>query len=96
VLVDQLGGEAEYLVFGVATEYCVRCAAKGLLDRGRKVALLGDAIAALDALAGRRTLDELQNLGARLTTTDEALAELGARTSSKTSRTAAAHPSQNK
>lgn len=76
-LVAQLGSDAEYVVFGVATEYCVRCAAKGLLERGRRVSVVKDAIEALDAATGRNTLEELQALGARMITTDEALAEIG-------------------
>lgn len=77
-IVERLGRDAEYVVFGVVTEYCVRCAAKGLLDRHRKVSIVKDAIETLDPPAGRRTLDELQALGARLITTDEALAKIGA------------------
>jgi nicotinamidase/pyrazinamidase len=73
-LVDRLPADAEYFVFGVVTEYCVKCAAKGLLARHRKVAVVKDAIEALDAEAGRTTLEELQSLGARLITTDEAVA----------------------
>ena len=34
-LVKRLGSRAEYVVFGVVTEYCVSFAAKGLLERGR-------------------------------------------------------------
>ena len=78
-LVERLPGDAEYVVFGVVTEYCVRCAAKGLLERGRKVAIVNDAIEALEPEAGRRALDELQALGARLISTEEALAAVGAR-----------------
>ena len=76
-LVERLGPDAEYVVFGVVTEYCVRCAAKGLLLRGRKVAIVRDAIEALKPEDGRRALEELQSLGARLITTDEALAAIG-------------------
>jgi nicotinamidase/pyrazinamidase len=77
-LVERLSSNAEYIVFGVATEYCVRFAAKGLLQRGRKVALVTDAIQAFEPAAGRQALDELQSLGARFITTDEALAQLHA------------------
>jgi len=77
-IVDRLGPESEYVVFGVVTEYCVKCAAKGLLDRGRKVSIVKDAIEALKSEDGRRALDELQAAGARLITTDEALKELHA------------------
>jgi len=78
-LVERLGGEAEYVVFGVVTEYCVLCAAKGLLARGRKVSIVKDAIETLKPEDGRRALDEMQALGARLITTDEAVAMVGAR-----------------
>jgi nicotinamidase-related amidase len=74
VLVDKLGTGTQYVVFGVVTEYCVSQAARGLLQRGRKVAVVEDAIETLDPAAGKRTLDELVAAGARLITTDEALA----------------------
>ena len=64
----------EFVVFGVVTEYCVRLAAKGLLERGHRVALVTDAIETLKPEDGKRTLEELQGMGARLITTDEALA----------------------
>ncbi len=78
-LVDRLPADAEYVVFGVVTEYCVKCAAKGLLARHRKVAVVKDAIEALDAAAGRATVEELQSLGARLISTDEAVASVTAK-----------------
>jgi len=68
--------DAEIFVFGVVTEYCVRLAAKGLLGRGRRVALVSDAIETLQAEDGRKTLEELTSLGARLVTTEQALAAL--------------------
>jgi len=82
-LVDRLGADAEYFVFGVVTEYCVRCAAKGLLARGRKVAVVKDAIEPLDAAEGDKTIAELQTLGARMIATDEALAEIGVSASNR-------------
>lgn len=63
----------EFVVFGVATEYCVRCAADGLLRKRRRVAIVTDAIKALDEDEGRKVLDELQARGARFTTTEQAL-----------------------
>ena len=77
-LVEKLGPEAEYVVFGVVTEFCVRCAAKGLLDRGRKVSVVKDAIETLKPEDGRRAIEELRAAGARLITTNEALNELHA------------------
>jgi len=75
-LVKRLGDKPEFVVFGVVTEYCVACAAKGLLARNRKVTIVRDAIETLDPKAGDKTLSELQSLGARLTTTDDVLSQL--------------------
>lgn len=72
-LLGQFSGNQEFVVFGVVTEFCVRLAAKGLLDCGRRVVIVADAIETLDANEGRRTLDELASRGARLITTNEAL-----------------------
>jgi nicotinamidase/pyrazinamidase len=74
-LVERLGRDTEFVVFGVVTEFCVRCAAKGLLERGRKVAVVTDAIEQIDPAEGKHTLDELKALGARFITTDEGLSE---------------------
>jgi nicotinamidase/pyrazinamidase len=76
-LVRRLGTHAEFVVFGVVTEYCVSFAAKGLLERGRRVAVVQDAIETLKKDDGESTVAELKRLGARLTTTDDALAALG-------------------
>jgi nicotinamidase/pyrazinamidase len=75
-IVQRLGPDVEYIVFGVVTELCVQCAVKGLLERGRSVSIVTDAIETLQLEAGRRTLDELKSLGARLTSTAEVLAEI--------------------
>jgi nicotinamidase/pyrazinamidase len=71
-----LGDDAEFVVFGVVTEYCVRFAAKGLLERGRRVFVVEDAIETLTAADGERTAAELKALGAKFITTDQALALL--------------------
>jgi nicotinamidase-related amidase len=76
-LVRRLGNHAEFVVFGVVTEYCVSFAAKGLLERGRRVAVVQDAIETLKKEDGESTMAELKRLGARLTTTEEAGAALG-------------------
>lgn len=75
-LVDRLGNEREFVVFGVVTEYCVNCAVKGLLQRGRSVAVVTDAIETLKQQVGERTASEWKSLGARLTTTEQALKAL--------------------
>jgi nicotinamidase/pyrazinamidase len=75
-LVHRLGNQAEFVVFGVVTEYCVSFAAKGLLERGRRVTVVRDAIETLKQEDGQKTIAELERLGARLTTTDQALRAL--------------------
>jgi nicotinamidase/pyrazinamidase len=75
-LVKKLGNQAEFVVFGVVTEYCVGFAVKGLLERGRRVALVTDAIETLEKEEGEKAIAELVRLGVRLTTTDQALAAL--------------------
>jgi nicotinamidase/pyrazinamidase len=75
-LVKILPKDAEFVVFGVVTEYCVRFAAKGLLERGRRVSVVEDAIETLKAEDGERTIEELKTLGARFITADDALASL--------------------
>ena len=75
-LVERLGDEPEFVVFGVVTEYCVSCAVKGLLARKRRVAVVQDAIETLDPQVGDKTISELQGLGARMVTTDEVLARV--------------------
>ena len=77
------GHNAWFFVFGVVTEYCVRLAAKGLLERGRQVAVVTDAVETLDPAAGLKTIDELDQLGARFVTADEALAFLSGSLSRK-------------
>jgi nicotinamidase/pyrazinamidase len=82
-LVEQLPQGAEFVVFGVVTEYCVRFAAKGLLERGRRVSVVQDAIETLNAADGDKTIAELKSLGARMITTDEALALANAKPASQ-------------
>ena len=75
-LVERLGTRPEFVVFGVVTEYCVACAVKGLLARKRRVAVVEDAIQTLDPEAGGKALKEFEQLGARIITTEEALAPI--------------------
>jgi nicotinamidase/pyrazinamidase len=75
-LLQRLGKDPEFVVFGVVTEYCVSFAARGLLQRGRRVAVVQDAIETLKKEEGQATVAELARLGARLTTTDQALEAL--------------------
>ncbi len=75
-LVKRLGDKAEFVVFGVVTEYCVSFAIQGLLQRKRRVAVVRDAIETLASDVGAKSLEGFRNAGARVVTTDEALAAL--------------------
>ncbi len=66
-LLDKLEA-SRCVVYGVVTEYCVRLAAMGLLKSGRRVDLVTDAIKALKAEDGDRTLAEFVQAGGRLVT----------------------------
>ncbi len=74
LLSSKAAGSPEFVVFGVATEYCVRCTVEGLLHRGRQVMLVTDAIRSLDEDKGQSVLNDLESRGVRLLTTDQALA----------------------
>ena len=75
-LVSRLAKDAEFVVFGVVTEYCVGHAVRGLLQRGRRVAVVQDAIETLKKDEGEKAIAEFRRLGARIATTDQALAAL--------------------
>jgi nicotinamidase/pyrazinamidase len=57
-----------YVVYGVVTEICVRCAAFGLLKTGKPVDIVTDAVKALDEQKAREMFSEFTALGGRLTT----------------------------
>ncbi len=78
LLSSKAAGSPEFVVFGVATEYCVCCTVEGLLRRGLRVTLVTDAIRSLDSDKGQSVLSDLQSRGARLLTTDQVLALLTA------------------
>ena len=69
-LIDQLDSDC-FVVFGVATDYCVKCAVEGLLARGRNVALVTDAIRAVDPAAGEALIAEWTAKGVKLVTTHQ-------------------------
>jgi nicotinamidase/pyrazinamidase len=75
-LVQRLPHDAEFVVFGVVTEYCVNLAVKGLLARSRRVAVVRDAIETLNPEVGAKTLAECRNLGARFVTANQAMEEI--------------------
>jgi nicotinamidase/pyrazinamidase len=68
-ILDRLNAD-RYAVYGVVTEYCVRCAALGLLKTGKPVLLATDAIKSLNPEDEQRTLAEFQRAGGMLTTVE--------------------------
>ena len=69
-LLDRYPNE-ECAVFGVATDYCVRYAIEGLLNAGRRVTILTDAICGIDPAASQQVLSRAVARGAKLTTSCE-------------------------
>lgn len=61
--------DVEAVVFGVATDYCVKAAAVGLRARGYAVRVVTDAIAAVAPETGRAALEAMAEAGAELVTT---------------------------
>jgi len=61
------------VVFGVATDYCVRACALGLAEAGAHVLLVEDAIRHVADETALPTIDEMRAAGVEFTTTDEVL-----------------------
>jgi nicotinamidase/pyrazinamidase len=58
-----------FVVYGVATDYCVREAVNGLVERQCRVAIVTDAIRAIDASAEAAILTDFAHRGTLLTVT---------------------------
>jgi nicotinamidase/pyrazinamidase len=63
-------GDPTFVVYGVATDYCVKCAVEGLLERGKKVALVVDAIRGVDPSSEAGLLTKFAQRGTLLTLTE--------------------------
>ena len=57
--------DVEYVVFGVATDYCVKAAAIGLAERGASVYVVTDGIAAVDVETGEEALRAMECAGVK-------------------------------
>jgi nicotinamidase/pyrazinamidase len=73
-LLDRLSAD-RYVVYGVVTEYCVRFAALALLETGKPVNLVTDAIETLSAGGSTKTLREFTGRGGKLITLAEVCAQ---------------------
>ena len=58
-------GQPRFVVFGVATEYCVRGAALGLRQRGLPVDLVTDAVRGITPEGERMAIEEMRAAGVR-------------------------------
>ncbi|HEY1759933.1 MAG TPA: cysteine hydrolase [Bryobacteraceae bacterium] len=72
-LLGRLGAQ-RCVVYGVVTEICVRYAVFGLLETGRRVELVTDAIKELDPAVGATMIVDFIAAGGALTTTERVLA----------------------
>jgi len=63
------------VVFGVATDYCVRECALGLASAGAHVLLIEDAVRGVSAETTNRTIAEMRGAGVEFTTTEEIVGE---------------------
>ena len=63
-----------FVVFGVATDYCVKAAVLGLLKRGYNVSLVTDATTAITIKGEEQSLNEMKDAGAVYTTTKDVIA----------------------
>lgn len=68
--------QQDCVVFGVATDYCVRAAALGLAETGAHVWLVTDAIRGVAPDSTEKALAEFRAAGVEFTTTDEVLKRL--------------------
>lgn len=60
--------EVECLIFGVATDYCVKEAALGLISRGVKTTVITDGIAGITPEGTEEALKEMNEAGVEFTT----------------------------
>jgi len=67
------GDSPEFIVYGVAADYCVKAAAIGLAQRGYKTAVLTDAIAGITAKGTASAIKEMKAAGVRITQASELL-----------------------
>jgi len=67
-------GRCHFIVFGVATEYCVRDSVLSLRRLRIPVDLVIDAVRAMSEEGGRKAIDDMVAAGARLITAEEACA----------------------
>lgn len=73
-MLNALGAD-RYVVYGVATEFCVSCALEGLIELGKPVYLVTDAICGIDTEASRQVIKSFEAQGVALRSTADVIAE---------------------
>ena len=66
---------SDYVVFGVATDYCVKAAVFGFLKRDYNVSLVTDATKAITKEGEEKALKEMKEAGTVFTTTEDIIAK---------------------
>lgn len=64
-----------YVVYGVATEICVRFAAVGLLEEGKRVEIVEDAVRGLDPAKAAAMFDEVRARGGAVRSSGDFLSQ---------------------
>ena len=72
-LVARAGGSPELVVYGIATDYCVKAAALGLTERGYRATVVTDAIAGITPEGTRAAMDEMTAKGVKLATAESVM-----------------------
>lgn len=74
-LAARLSGAPELLVYGVATDYCVKAAALGLAGLGYRTTVLTDAVAGITPSGVDQAIEEMRAKGVELSTVERVLLE---------------------
>ena len=69
-------GVREAVVYGVATDYCIKAAVTGLMERDIKVLVVHDAIAGVDKDASNKAIVDMAGMGAVMVTVSEVIEHL--------------------
>jgi nicotinamidase/pyrazinamidase len=72
-LLERLGAE-RFVIYGVVTEICVRCAAAGLLVAGKRVEIVESAVRSLDQSKGDNVLRDFAGSGVKIVSASEVVA----------------------
>jgi nicotinamidase/pyrazinamidase len=67
------GSSPEFIVYGVATDYCVKAAAMGLAERGFRATLLEDAMAGITPEGTTRALADMKAAGVKISRSSDVL-----------------------